>query len=125
MSAIDPPSIGFSVRDRARERIVVGVYQVITQGLEGTTMQSFAFLPAEDRCALAFHAGRFAFPDVAEGERIWHAHDHVRRLIPNMSALAETAQAALADKLGADLDSAVPAYWRGTGNASGRERRLS
>ena len=34
-----------------------GLYQVITQGLEGTAMQSFASLPEEDRWALAFHAG--------------------------------------------------------------------
>ena len=33
----------------------------ITQGLEGTAMQSFAALPEEDRWALAFHAGTLAY----------------------------------------------------------------
>ena len=55
------------------ERSLFGLYQVIGQGLEGTAMQSFASLPDADRWALAFHVGRFAYPDaLAEaGARLW------------------------------------------------------
>ena len=48
---LDPAPIAFADRERARERSVFGLYQVISQGLEGTAMQSFASLPEEDRWA--------------------------------------------------------------------------
>ena len=46
---------------------------MISQGLEGTAMQSFAQLPDADSWALAFRAGRFAYPDALaqQGEAIW------------------------------------------------------
>ena len=68
---LDPPPIAFADRERARERSLFGLYQVISQGLEGTAMQSFASLPEEDRWALAFHAGGLAYPDAERGKRIW------------------------------------------------------
>src|SRR5215211_2935488 len=75
---LDPPPIAFADRERARERSVFGLYQVITQGLVGTAMQSFAALPEADRWALAFHAGTLAYGDAAEGARIWRADSAVR-----------------------------------------------
>ena len=60
---MEPPPIAFADRARARERSSFALYQVIEQGLEGTAMQSFAALPTADRWALAFHVGRFAYPE--------------------------------------------------------------
>ncbi len=91
---LDPPPIAFADRERARERSVFGLYQVITQGLEGTAMQSFAALPDEERWALAFHAGRFAFPEVGR-ERIWDEDEGIRRRIPDMAALAAVTRPSL------------------------------
>ena len=45
LANLDPPPIAFADRVRARDRSLFGLYQVITQGLEGTAMQSFAHLP--------------------------------------------------------------------------------
>jgi high-affinity iron transporter len=109
---LDPPPIPFADRERAKERSVFGLYQVITQGLEGTAMQSFASLPDEERWALAFHAGRLAFPNAAEGERIWKADESIRRRIPDMAALAAITPAALAAEIGEDKAYAVIAYLR-------------
>src|SRR5687767_14426283 len=39
---LDPPPIAFADRVRARDRSVFGLYQVVTQGLEETAMQSYA-----------------------------------------------------------------------------------
>ena len=75
---LDPPPIAFADRERARDRSLFGLYQVISQGLEGTAMQSFASLPEEDRWALAFHAGTLAYGDAARGERIWREDAAVR-----------------------------------------------
>src|SRR5690606_24793654 len=41
----DPPPIDFTDRERARERSLFALYQVIRQGLEGTSMASYSNLP--------------------------------------------------------------------------------
>ena len=109
---LDPPPIDFTDRDRARQRSTFGLYQVITQGLEGTTMASFASLPDADRWALAFYAGSIALPDAAEGERIWKSDAELRRLVPDMTALTGATPAALAQRIGPERADAVMAYLR-------------
>ena len=109
---LDPPPIAFTDRDRARERSVFGLYQVISQGLEGTAMQSFAALPDEDRWALAFHAGGIAWPDVEAGRRLWAADPTLRALVPNMAALVALTPAALEQRIGKDKADAVIAFLR-------------
>jgi high-affinity iron transporter len=46
---LDPPPIAFIDESRARERSVFALYQVIEQGLDDTSMRSFAELPADGR----------------------------------------------------------------------------
>jgi high-affinity iron transporter len=114
-AGMDPPPIAFVDRERAAQRSLFGLYQVVDQGLEGTAMASFAHLSPEDRWALAFHAGRFAWPEglAAEGKRLWEADPALRRRIPDMAALAGITPAALARDIGADKAAAVTAYLRG------------
>ena len=64
---LDTRPIAFTDVDRARQRSVFALYQVITQGLDGTAMPRFDGLPSDDRWALAFYAGHFAFPDPVGG----------------------------------------------------------
>jgi len=109
---LDPAPIAFQDRARARERSPFALYQVISQGLEGTAMQSFGALPEEDRWALAFHAGGLAYRDVARGERIWRADPAVRALVPDMAALAALTPAELEREIGTDKAAAVIAYLR-------------
>ena len=109
---LDPPPIAFADRERARERSLFGLYQVIGQGLEGTAMQSFAALPEHDRWALAFHAGGLAYPDAAEGERIWREDPAVRALVPDLAALVALTPAELEARIGEDKAAAVTAYLR-------------
>jgi high-affinity iron transporter len=109
---LNPPPIAFQDRDRARERSVFALYQVITQGLEGTAMQSFAQLPEEDRWALAFHAGTLAYSDVARGETIWRGDSRIHALVPDLAVLAELTPAELERRIGPDKAAAVIAYLR-------------
>ena len=113
-ATMDPPPIAFTDRDRARERSLFALYQVIGQGLEGTAMQSFAHLSEADRWALAFRAGQFAYPAAlaAEGERIWRGDPGLRARIPDLEALASLTPAALARAIGEDQAAAVTAYLR-------------
>jgi len=109
---LDPPPIAFADRERARDRSLFGLYQVISQGLEGTAMQSFGSLSEDDRWALAFHTGTLAYPDKGSGERIWRDGQGVRTLVPDMAALAALTPADLELRLGADKAAALTAYLR-------------
>ncbi|MGQ0590913.1 MAG: FTR1 family protein [Sphingosinicella sp.] len=111
---LEPPAIAFADRDRARERSIFALYQVIEQGLEGTAMQSYAALPAEQRWALAFHAGRFAYPPalVEAGRNHWREDARVRARIPNLEALVSITPATLAREFGEDKANAVIAFLR-------------
>ena len=123
---LDPAPIAFADRARARDRSLFGLYQVITQGLEGTGMQSYAALPEGDRWALAFYAGTLAYGDTASGGRLWRQDDTVRALVPDLAALVRITPAELEVRLGPDKAAALAAYLRanpgivvGDGNGNG------
>jgi high-affinity iron transporter len=120
IQALDPPPIDFTNIDRARQRSAFGLYQVITQGLEGTSMASFASLPDDDRWALAFYAGSIAFEDVAKGERIWREDDDLRQLVPDLETLASLTSESLAEQIGEDRAFAVMSYLRANPDAVGQ-----
>ena len=114
-AAMDPPPIAFTDRERAGERSLFALYQVIDQGLEGTAMASVRDLPEEDKWALAFEAGRFAYPPAlaATGKRLWEADAGLRAKIPDLAALAGLTPATLASEIGVEKAAAVTAYLRG------------
>ena len=117
--ALDPHPVAFADRDRARHRSLFGLYQVIGQGLEGTAMQSFANFSDADRWALAFHVGRFAYPDSAarRGGELWRSDSGLRTRIPNIETLAGMSPDALAQAIGEERATAITAYLRATPGA--------
>ena len=108
------PPIAFTDAERARQRSAFALYQVISQGIDGTAMQSFSGLTSEDRWALAFYAGRFAFSDAAanEGERLWKSDPALRRRIPDLPTLAGLTPVKLAETIGVPKADAIFAYLR-------------
>ena len=108
------PPIAFTDVTRARQRSPFALYQVIDQGIDGTAMQSFSSLPSDDRWALAFYAGHFAFSDAAakEGERLWKADPSLRQRIPDLTALAGLTPETLAKSMGPEQADAIIAYLR-------------
>ncbi len=116
---LNPHPIAFADRDRARHRSLFGLYQVISQGLEGTPMQSWAQLPSEDRWALAFHVGRFAYPDALakDGADLWRDDPSLHARIPNIETLAGLSPAQLAQQIGEQRAAALTAFLRATPGA--------
>ena len=112
-TGMDPAPIDFTDRARARERSVFGLYQVIEQGLEGTAMPSFAHLSPEDRWALAFHVGQYAYPEALTdaGRQALDGSKAARRQLPDLEALVAMTPAQLEQTLGADAP-AIMAYLR-------------
>ena len=108
------PPIAFTDAERARQRSVFALYQVVTQGIDGTAMQSFADLPNDQRWALAFRAGSFAFTDAQarEGERLWKSDPTLRRRIPDLKTLVALTPAALGAAIGDAKADPVLAFLR-------------
>lgn len=112
-AGLNPPPIDFTDKERASERSIFALYQVVEQGLEGTSMASFAHLPAQDRWDLALYVGSLAFPtaDIAGGEQLWKADADLRRRTTLASLIGER-PAALAASLGEDKADKITAYLR-------------
>ncbi|TWT23443.1 c-type cytochrome [Luteimonas marina] len=113
-AGLDPPPIDFTDRERADERSVFALYQVIDQGLEGTSMVSYSGLPVEDRWALATYVGAMAYPEsgvTAGRERL--ERDPALRAKLDFEHYIGTTPADLAKELGsADDAAAIVAYLR-------------
>lgn len=86
---------------------------MIEQGLDGTSMASFADLPSQDRWALAFYAGSLAYPgtEVANGKTLWDSDADLRNRF-DLEKLVATMPATLATELGEDKARQVMAYLR-------------
>lgn len=113
-AGLDPPPIAFKDKVRADQRSLFGLYQVITQGLDGTAMAGFDSLPEQDRWALAFYVGTFAYPtsETGHGQRLWHEDASLRQRYPNLAAFVGATPASLAAEIGPDKAEAVTAYLR-------------
>lgn len=112
-AGLEPPPINFTDQARANERSVFALYQVIDQGLEGTSMVSYASLPVEDRWALATYVGAMAYPEsqVAAGRK-WLEDNGVLRDGSGMEWYVSTTPATLAQELGHENADAIVAYLR-------------
>ncbi|AOS96914.1 Ferrous iron permease EfeU precursor [Microbulbifer aggregans] len=60
---LDPPPINFHDRERAENRSLLGLYDAISEGLEGTSMGAFLQLSEQQRWSLAFYVGGMAFDE--------------------------------------------------------------
>ncbi|MCP5426392.1 MAG: FTR1 family protein [Gammaproteobacteria bacterium] len=112
-TGLQPPPIAFVDQDRARERSVFALKQVIDQGLPGTSMAGFAALPPQDRWDLALYVGAFAYLANAatEGRRIWEGDALLRARI-NPTNFVNMTPAELANTIGDAQAEAVTAYLR-------------
>ena len=113
-AGLDPPPIAFTDGNRAAQRSLLALYEVISQGVPGTAMTNFAQLSEADRWALAFYVGSLAYSEQAraEGEVLWRKDAVVRSHVPTLEALTRTREADLATALPAEQAQAIVAYLR-------------
>ncbi len=120
---LDPPPIAFVDHERARERSLFSLYEVVSQGLAGTPMASFdPELSPEQRWDVAFFASTWsATPEIrTAGEALWKADAAVRGRFPNLESLVRTIESGLAAEIGADKARPVMAYLRATPDVVGQ-----
>lgn len=111
---MEPPPIAFTDRERARSRSLMALYQVVSQGVAGTAMPSFAALPDEDRWALAFFAGTLSHDASMRerGEQLWKRDAAARKEFPDLSAVTTVTEAAAAGRIGPDAGRDLTAFLR-------------
>ena len=96
---LDPPPIAFADRERARERSLFALYQVIARASKARRCRASPQLPEADSWALAFHAGRFAYPDALAGAGQGDLGRAIRpsaRAVPDLDALSSLSERQLA-----------------------------
>ena len=111
---LEPPPIDFTDKTRAQKRSVFGLFQVISLGLDGTAMQSFAAMPSKERWDLAFYVSTLAYPQAQarKGAAIWKNQRKVRAAVTGLDALTQVTGQDLGQRLGQDKADAVLAYLR-------------
>ncbi|PHS22083.1 MAG: iron permease [Robiginitomaculum sp.] len=111
---MQPSPINFTDQVRANKRSIFSLYQVISQGLDGTAMQSYAALPPQDRWALAFYVGDLSFSqdDVRKGQQLWQSDQSVHKAFSNLTAITQTTVNVLSQTYGKTNATALMAYLR-------------
>lgn len=113
-AGLNPPPIALSDPERARERSVFSLHQIITRGVEGTSMPGFATLSEDERWAVAFFAATLSYSDEDRqaGAKLWSSGLALQASVPTLEALTQTSEAALATRLAPDTARAVLAHLR-------------
>jgi high-affinity iron transporter len=113
-ASLDPKPIAFSDPERAQSRSLMALYQVVSQGVAGTSMASFASLPEADRWDLAFFVGGLSFDEAARarGEKLWKDDPVIRAQFPELAAVTTLTQEALAAKTSVQAAHDLTAYIR-------------
>lgn len=111
---LDPRPIAFTDTERAANRSPFALYQAISEGVEGTSMASFAALPEADRWALAYFVSGLSFTDVEAkgGSTLWRDVPKLREALPDLAALSLATEAELGEKIGQDRARPLLAYLR-------------
>ena len=127
-ASLDPRPIAFADAQRAAQRSPLALYQVISQGLPGTAMTSFAHLSEADRWALAFYVGGIAYgpEQQAKGETLWRDDPKLHAAVPSLEALSRSSEADLVQVMQAAEAKAITAYLRAQPDAvSSKEKALA
>lgn len=111
-ATLDPKPTALSERTRSRERSLLALYQVVSNGVKGTAMTSFDVLPDQDRWALAFFVGTLSYTDddTAAGAKLWQSSAAVRQTMAGLDVFTQTSEHTLAGRLDEESAQAVMAY---------------
>lgn len=111
---LNPKPVAFADRERARSRSVLALYQIVSQGVPGTSMSSFASLPEADRWALAFFASSLSYNESmrVHGAALWKDGSAAKAQFPDLAALTTATESNAAQALGEERARDVMAYLR-------------
>lgn len=113
-ASLDPKPIAFTDAERARSRSLMALYQVVSQGVSGTSMPSFTALSDEDRWAVAFYIGTLAHDSAMrdQGKLLWQQDASLKSRFPDLAAVSTMTEHAAAQSMPKEKAGAVIAYLR-------------
>ena len=116
---LSPPPIALADHSRARERSVFSLQQIITQGVDGTSMPSFAQLTDDERWAIAYFASTLSYSaeERQAGAKLWSSRPDLHIAVPTLDELSQTSESALAQSIDADVARPLMAYLRSAPDA--------
>ncbi|MBX9799142.1 MAG: cytochrome c/FTR1 family iron permease [Burkholderiaceae bacterium] len=102
--SLNPPPIALSDKERAKERSVFSLQQIISHGVTGTSMPSFAQLSEDDRWAIAFFASTMSYTDADReaGKKAWAENKSLHNAVPNINALTQATESGLEKQVAAN-----------------------
>jgi len=111
---LDPKPIAFTDHERAATRSLMALYQVVSQGVPGTSMPAFTTLSDDDRWALAWYVGTMANDDASRqrGAALWQSDARAKARMANLAELTTQTQESLASAMGANDARDLMAYLR-------------
>lgn len=113
-ATLNPPPIVLADHSRAQERSVFAIQQILTHGVDGTAMPSFARLSEQERWALAYFASTLSYSNAERqaGAKLWMDNPSLRKSVPNLAALSSNSESALAKTVGGEVARPLTAYLR-------------
>ncbi|SNS34741.1 high-affinity iron transporter [Noviherbaspirillum humi] len=112
---LSPPPADLTDHERASQRSLFGLHQIVTQGISGTSMPAFSQLSDDERWALAFFVSSLSYTDADRqaGQKLWKENKvGIAAAIPNIAGLTQLSEMALAEKLPPDQARAALAFLR-------------
>jgi high-affinity iron transporter len=68
--SLDPTPTDFTELERANKRSLVGLYDAISNGIDGTAMVAMSHLTEQERWSLAFYVGSLAYPNGQDAAKL-------------------------------------------------------
>ncbi len=116
---LNPPPIALADHARAQERSVFALQQIITRGVDGTSMNGFAQLSDDERWAIAYFASTLSYSDRdrQSGAALWTSRPDLHATVPTLAKLSQLSEVDLSKMLGAQTAQPLMAYLRSTPEA--------
>jgi high-affinity iron transporter len=97
-ASLNPPPIALTGHDRAKERSLFSLHQIITQGVKGTQCLP---LPNCPTMSVGLFASNLPYSesDREAGKKLWTADTSLHASVPSLSILSQTSEATLAKTL--------------------------
>jgi high-affinity iron transporter len=113
-ASLDPKPTALTEHERARQRSLLSIHQIISQGVKGTAMASFGQLSDDDRWALALFVGTLPYSDAdrSAGAAVWKSNSRARAAVTGLESITQLSESALAHEVGADQAKGLTAYLR-------------
>ncbi|NMW22947.1 c-type cytochrome [Rhodanobacter denitrificans] len=124
---LSPHPVNFTDQTRADQRSALSLYEVISQGVEGTPMASYAQqLSSDDRWALAYYVGSLAYTkEAAAGADTWQHDTAARAQVADLKELSRARVTQLTPTLGAERARAILGYLRAHPGAIQQQQALA